>query len=82
VVVDCNAPYNGQCDAGLNFGYKLFKIQISKFLEFRQNFNPALAGGIRGAPGIKARLNPRAFQYLSTIFVGILSGRQLYTIIF
>jgi hypothetical protein len=46
-------------------------------LEFRQNFNPALAGGIRGAPGIKARLNPRAFQYLSTIFVGILSERQL-----
>uniref|UniRef100_A0A1I8BQ88 BPI1 domain-containing protein n=1 Tax=Meloidogyne hapla TaxID=6305 RepID=A0A1I8BQ88_MELHA len=36
-------------------------------------FDPALAGGITGGAGIKARLNQRAFQYLSTLAAGILN---------
>ncbi|KAF7633517.1 hypothetical protein Mgra_00007098, partial [Meloidogyne graminicola] len=36
-------------------------------------FDPVLAGGINGGAGIKARLNQRAFQYLSTIASGILN---------
>uniref|UniRef100_A0AC34F9M7 Uncharacterized protein n=1 Tax=Panagrolaimus sp. ES5 TaxID=591445 RepID=A0AC34F9M7_9BILA len=37
------------------------------------DFNPALLGGIRGAPGIKARINARGFQYFSSILGPIIS---------
>ncbi|KAE9552838.1 hypothetical protein FO519_003951 [Halicephalobus sp. NKZ332] len=36
------------------------------------DYNPALAGGIRGYPGIKARINQRGFQYFSTLISPIL----------
>lgn len=36
------------------------------------DYNPALAGGIRGYPGIKARINQRGFQYFSTLIAPIL----------
>ncbi|KAI1724710.1 lipopolysaccharide-binding protein [Ditylenchus destructor] len=36
------------------------------------DYNPFLAGGTRGAAGIKARLNMRGFQYASTIIAPIL----------
>uniref|UniRef100_A0A183CRR8 BPI1 domain-containing protein n=1 Tax=Globodera pallida TaxID=36090 RepID=A0A183CRR8_GLOPA len=36
-------------------------------------YHSALADGIRGSSGIKARMNPRAFQYFSTIALGVLN---------
>uniref|UniRef100_A0A914QU99 Lipid-binding serum glycoprotein C-terminal domain-containing protein n=1 Tax=Panagrolaimus davidi TaxID=227884 RepID=A0A914QU99_9BILA len=40
------------------------------------DFNPALLGGIRGAPGIKAKINQRGFQYFSSILAPIL-GQEI-----
>jgi hypothetical protein len=56
--------------------YCLFNVFPNKILyDFfsRLDFNPALAGGIRGSSGIKGRLNPRGFQYASALFATILS---------
>lgn len=38
------------------------------------DFNPALLGGQRGYPGIRARLNSRAFQYASSIVGDLLNN--------
>lgn len=58
VELDCAAPATAQCDLS----------------SAGPNFNPALtSGGIPGAPGIIARLNQRAFQYLSQIAGGVLN---------
>ena len=59
--------------ANVKLGMKLRKFAFLKHFD-STNFNPAIAGGIRGSPGILARLNPRGFQYLSTIAGGILSA--------
>uniref|UniRef100_A0A914YYB2 Uncharacterized protein n=1 Tax=Panagrolaimus superbus TaxID=310955 RepID=A0A914YYB2_9BILA len=48
----------GACGAGGGNGY---------------DFNPALIGGIPGAPGIKARINQRGFQYFSSLLGPIIS---------
>ncbi|PIC52144.1 hypothetical protein B9Z55_002368 [Caenorhabditis nigoni] len=37
------------------------------------DFNPILLQGQRGYPGIRARLNSRAFQYASTLVAGLLN---------
>lgn len=44
-----------------------------KNIIFRYNYNPLLAGGTRGYPGIKARINSRGFQYFSTLLGPILT---------
>ena len=36
------------------------------------DYNPLLAGGVRGYPGIKARINQRGFQYFSSLIAPIL----------
>ncbi|KAL3077207.1 hypothetical protein niasHS_013196 [Heterodera schachtii] len=36
-------------------------------------YHSALADGVKGYPGIKARMNPRTFQYLSDIALGVLN---------
>ncbi|CAL2029024.1 unnamed protein product [Caenorhabditis brenneri] len=38
------------------------------------DFNPILLQGQRGYPGIRARLNSRAFQYASTLVAGLLNS--------
>lgn len=40
------------------------------------DFNPALLGGTRGYPGIRARMNARMFQYASQL-VGELLNKEI-----
>lgn len=37
------------------------------------DFNPVLLQGVRGYPGIRARLNQRAFQYASGMIADVLN---------
>uniref|UniRef100_A0A7E4UTX0 BPI1 domain-containing protein n=1 Tax=Panagrellus redivivus TaxID=6233 RepID=A0A7E4UTX0_PANRE len=36
------------------------------------DYNPLLAGGVRGYPGIRARINQRGFQYFSSLIAPVL----------
>ncbi|CAD5205600.1 unnamed protein product [Bursaphelenchus okinawaensis] len=55
----------GSCANGVNGGYG--GQQFSSI-----DYNPLLAGGVPGGPGIKARINSRGFQYASALIAPIL----------
>uniref|UniRef100_A0A1I7S166 BPI1 domain-containing protein n=1 Tax=Bursaphelenchus xylophilus TaxID=6326 RepID=A0A1I7S166_BURXY len=55
----------GQCANGVNGAYGGQGYSSV-------DYNPLLAGGVRGGPGIKARINSRGFQYASALIAPIL----------
>ncbi|RCN45709.1 LBP / BPI / CETP family protein, partial [Ancylostoma caninum] len=57
-----------ELDAVLFLSKKLVVIQF-----FSVDFNPILMQGVRGYPGIRARINQRAFQYASGMIADVLN---------
>uniref|UniRef100_A0A914LA55 BPI2 domain-containing protein n=1 Tax=Meloidogyne incognita TaxID=6306 RepID=A0A914LA55_MELIC len=69
----CHHPIEGYYDKHKPVKLIVMLHGMEDVLHRHSYFDPALAGGITGGAGIKARLNQRAFQYLSTIAAGILN---------
>ncbi|CAJ0557878.1 unnamed protein product, partial [Mesorhabditis spiculigera] len=55
-------------------GYAGGAVSGGQFSSYGPDFNPLLMGGNKGYPGLRARINQRAFQYASSVIAPLLNS--------